>query len=300
MYFDAGHKVWRLKDGEPKAKEAWYLSNQTNPQPSTNSFLDTYRSYIDKGIFTEQEVLMAERQANQKEELVRIYNTKGEGRFGFIYNDHIVLTQNKDYAYIQAAPITLSTTDNITLLAHKPGIAKPVRLTFTFETDTNGNINSVNAKETSYQKIEVTQQDGVDKDLFTAVSSQLTIPTNSQKFSKFWKYLADTQNGFEQFSKLKRSDISLANGSIKKMSSQLTGELKTKFETLISQLKIGSKIVVNLEKGDIVYQNNTRYTIIEDNSLKAVDDNNNEITLNQDDLEKEITPCNLINWKIKL
>lgn len=300
MYFDAGYKVWRLKDGEPKAKEAWYLSNQTNPQPSTNSFLDTYRSYIDKGIFTEQDVLMAERQANQKEELVRIYNTKGEGRFGFIYNDHIVLTQNKDYAYIQAAPITLSTTDNITLLAHKPGIAKPVRLTFTFETDTNGNISSVNAKETSYQKIEVTQQDGVDKDLFTAVSSQLTIPTNSQKFSKFWKYLADTQNGFEQFSKLKRSDISLANGSIKKMSSQLTGELKTKFEALISQLKIGSKIVVNLEKGDIVYQNNTRYTIIEDNSLKAVDDNNNEVTLNQDDLEKEITPCNLINWKIKL
>ena len=300
MYFDAGYKVWRLKDGEPKAKEAWYLSNQTNPQPSTNSFLDTYRSYIDKGIFTEQEVLMAERQANQKEELVRIYNNKGEGRFGFIYNDQIVLTQNKDYAYIQAAPITLSTTDNITLLAHKPGIAKPVRLTFTFETDTNSNISSVNAKETSYQKIEVTQQDGVDKDLFTAVSSQLTIPTNSQKFSKFWKYLADTQNGFEQFSKLKRSDISLANGSIKKMSSQLTGELKTKFETLISQLKIGSKIVVNLEKGDIVYQNNTRYTIIEDNSLKAVDDNNNEVTLNQDDLEKEITPCNLINWKIKL
>lgn len=300
MYFDEGHKVWRLKDGEPKAKEAWYLSNQTNPQPSTNSFLDTYRSYIDKGIFTEQDVLMAERQANQKEELIRIYNNKGEGRFGFIYNDQIVLTQNKDYAYIQNAPITLSTTDNITLLAHKPGMSEPVRLTFVIETDADGNVSSVNAKETSYQKVEVTQQDGVDKDLFTAVSSQLTIPTNSQKFSKFWKYLADTQNGFEQFSKLKRSDISLANGSIKKMSSQLTGELKTKFETLISQLKIGSKIVVNLEKGDIVYQNNTRYTIIEDNSLKAVDDNGNEVTLNQDDLEKEITLCNPINWKIKL
>lgn len=300
MYFDTGHKVWRLKDGEPKAKEAWYLSNQTNPQLPTNSFLDTYKSYIDKGIFTEQEVLMAERQANQKEELVRIYNNKGEGRFGFIYNDQMVLTQNKDYTYIQNAPITLSTTDNITLLANKPGIAKPVRLTFVIETDADGNVNSVNAKETSYQKVEVTQQDGVDKDLFTAVSSQLTIPTNSQKFSKFWKYLADTQNGFEQFSKLKRSDISLASGSIKKMSNQLTGELKTKFETLISQLKMGSKIVVNLEKDDIVYQNNTRYTIIEDNSLKAIDDNGNEVTLNQDDLEKEITPCNPINWKIKL
>ena len=300
MYFDAGHKVWRLKDGEPKAKEAWYLSNQTNPQPSTNSFLDTYRSYIDKGIFTEQEVLMAEHQANQKEELVRIYNNKGEGRFGFIYNDQIVLTQNKDYTYIQDAPITLSTADNPTLWANKPDMVKPVRLTFVIETDADGNVSSVNAKETSYQKVEVTQQDGVDKDLFTAVSSQLTISAGNKKFFKFWQYLADTQNGFEQFSKLKRYDMSLASSSIKQMSSQLTGKLKTKFETLISQLKVGSKIVVNLKKGNIVYQNKTRYTIIEDNSLKAVDDNGNEVILNQDDLEKEITPCNLINWKIKL
>lgn len=300
MYFDAGHRVWRLKDGEPKTKEAWYLSNQTNPQPSTNSFLDTYRPYIDKGIFTENEVLMAERQSNQKEALISIYNDKGEGRFGFIYNGQMVFTQNKDYTYILNTPTTLATTDNITLSAHKPGVASPVKLTFTFTTDANGNISSVDAKETSYQKVEVTQQDGVDKDLFADVSSQLTIPANSQKFSKFWKYLADTQNGFEQFSKLKRSDISLASGSIKKMSSQLTGELKTKFDTLVSQLKMGSKMVVNLEKDDIVYQNNTRYTIIEDNSLRAVDDNGNEVTLKQDDIEKEITPCNPINWKIKL
>ena len=259
---------------------------------------------------------MAERQANQKEELVRIYNNKEEGRFGFIYNDHIVLTQNKDYAYIQAAPITLSTTDNITLLAHKLGIAKPVRLTFTFETDTNGNISSVNAKETSYQKVEVTQQDGVDKDLFNTiydlfkphivkeeeVPPLLTVSAMSLK-NPFFKYLINGDyNAFttkvtrQHLSILKRASFPMILATLKKKDTSLA----TKFSTLISQVENGSKIVVNLEKGNIVYQNNTRYTIIEDNSLKAVDNNNNEVTLNQDDLEKEITPCNLINWKIKL
>ena len=34
--------------------------------------------------------------------------------------------------------------------------------------------------------------------------------------------------------------------------------------------------------------------------IYAVDNNGNKVTLKEDNLEKEITPCNPINWKIKL
>jgi hypothetical protein len=56
MYYDESKKVWKLKYGDAKTKEEWYLSTKTNPVPTT-SILDTYRKYIDNDIFTESEVL---------------------------------------------------------------------------------------------------------------------------------------------------------------------------------------------------------------------------------------------------
>ena len=295
MYYDESKKVWKLKYGDAKTKEEWYLSTKTNPVPTT-SILDTYRKYIDNDIFTESEVLSVENEPDQKEALIKIYNAKGQGRFGFIYNDQMIFTQNEQYSDLSNIPTKINTTDNIKIQAYKNG--KPVTLTFSFETDASGNINKILANETYREKVNVTQQGGVDKELFDRVRSQIKIPTMYTKF-KFWKYLAD-ENGLEALSKLTSVDLRAVKATVTAYSKALKGDLKQDFTNLVAQISTEHSTTINLTKGDRVYQNGIGYTIIEDNTLNAVDGNDNKVTLKEDNLEKEITPCNPINWKIKL
>lgn len=295
IYYDESKKVWKLKYGDAKTKEEWYLSTKTNPVPTT-SILDTYRKYIDNDIFTESEVLSVENEPNQKEALIKIYNAKGQGRLGFIYNDQIVFTQNEQYSDLSNIPTKINTTDTIKIQAYKNG--KPVILTFSFETDASGNINKVLANETYREKVNVTQQGGVDKELFDRVRSQIKIPTMYTKF-KFWKYLAD-ENGLEALSKLTSVDLRAVKATVTAYSKALKGDLKQDFANLVAQISTEHSTTINLTEGDKVYQNGIGYTIIEDNTLNTVDDNGNKVTLKEDNLEKEITPCNPINWKIKL
>lgn len=295
MYYDESKKVWKLKYGDAKTKEEWYLSTKTNPVPTT-SILDTYRKYIDNDIFTESEILSVENEPDQKEALIKIYNTKGQGRLGFIYNDQMVFTQNEQYSDLSNIPTKINTTDTIKIQAYKNG--KPITLTFSFETDASGNINKVLANETYREKVNVTSQGGVDKELFDRVRSQIKIPTMYTKF-KFWKYLAD-ENGLEALSKLTSVDLRAVKATVTAYSKALKGDLKQDFVNLVAQISTEHSTTINLTKGDKVYQNGIGYTIIEDNTLNAVDDNDNKVTLKEDNLEKEITPCNPINWKIKL
>lgn len=295
MYYDESKKVWKLKYGDTKTKENWYLSTKTNPVPTTN-ILDTYRKYIDNNIFTESEVLSVENEPDQKEALIKIYNAKGQGRFSFIYNDQMVFTQNEQYSDLSNIPTKINTTDTIKIQAYKNG--KPVILTFSFETDASGNINKILANETYREKVNVTQQGGVDKELFDRVRSQIKIPTMYIKF-KFWKYLAD-ENGLEALSKLTSVDLRAVKATVTAYSKALKGDLKQDFTNLVAQISTEHRTTINLTKGDRVYQNGIGYTIIEDNTLNAVDSNDNKVTLKEDNLEKEITPCNPINWKIKL
>ena len=295
MYYDESKKVWKLKYGEAKTKEEWYLSTKTNPVPTT-SILDTYRKYIDNNIFTESEVLSVENEPDQKEALIKIYNAKGQGRLGFVYNDQMVFTQNEQYSDLLNIPTKINTTDTIKIQAYKNG--KPITLTFSFETDVSGNINKVLANETYREKVNVTQQGGVDKELFDRVRSQIKIPTMYTKF-KFWKYLTD-ENGLEVLSKLTSVDLRAVKATVTAYSKALKGDLKQDFVNLVAQISTEHSTTINLTKGDRVYQNGIGYTIIEDNTLNAVDDNGNKVTLKEDNLEKEITPCNPINWKIKL
>ncbi len=295
MYYDESKKVWKLKYGDAKTKEEWYLSTKTNPVPTT-SILDTYRKYIDNDIFTESEVLSVKNEPDQKEALIKIYNAKGQGRLGFIYNDQMVFTQNEQYSDFSNIPTKINTTDTIKIQAYKNG--KPITLTFSFETDTSGNINKVLANETYREKVNVTQQGGIDKELFDRVRSQIKIPTMYTKF-KFWKYLAD-ENGLEALSKLTSVDLRAVKATVTAYSKALKGDLKQDFANLVAQISTEHSTTINLTEGDKVYQNGIGYTIIEDNTLNAVDDNGNKVTLKEDNLEKEITPCNPINWKIKL
>lgn len=295
MYYDESKKVWKLKYGDAKTKENWYLSTKTNPVPTT-SILDTYRKYTDNGIFTESEVLSVENEPDQKEALIKIYNAKGQGRLGFVYNDQMVFTQNEQYSDLSNIPTKINTTDTIKIQAYKNG--KPVTLTFSFETDASGNINKVLANETYREKVNVTQQGGVDKELFDRVRSQIKIPTMYTKF-KFWKYLAD-ENGLEALSKLTSVDLRAVKATVTAYSKALKGDLKQDFANLVAQISTEHSTTINLTEGDRVYQNGIGYTIIKDNTLNAVDDNGNKVTLKEDNLEKEITPCNPINWKIKL
>lgn len=295
MYYDESKKVWKLKYGDAKTKEEWYLSTKVAPKPTT-SILDTYRKYIDNNIFTESEVLSIENEPDQKEALIKIYNAKGQGRLGFVYNDQIVFTQNEQYSDLLNIPTKINTTDTIKIQAYKNG--KPITLTFSFETDVSGNINKVLANETYREKVNVTQQGGVDKELFDRVRSQIKIPTMYTKF-KFWKYLAD-ENGLEALSKLTSVDLRAVKATVTAYSKALKGDLKQDFVNLVAQISTEHSTTINLTEGDRVYQNGIGYTIIEDNTLNAVDDNDNKVTLKEDNLEKEITPCNPINWKIKL
>lgn len=295
MYYDESKKVWKIKYGDAKTKEEWYLSTKTSPKLTT-SIIDTYRQYIDKGIFTEAEVLSIKNEPNQKEALIKLYNAKGQGRFGFVYNGQMVFTQNEEYSDLSNIPIQLNTTDTIKIQAYKNG--KPVTLTFSFETDAKGNINKILANETYYEKVNVTQQGVVDKELFDRVRSQIKIPTMYTKF-KFWKYLAD-ENGLEALSKLTSVDLRAVKATVTAYSKALKGDLKQDFTNLVAQISTEHSTTINLTEGDRVYQNGIGYTIIEDNTLNAVDDNDNKVTLKEDNLEKEITPCNPINWKIKL
>lgn len=295
MYYDESKKVWKLKYGDAKTKEEWYLSTKTNPVPTT-SILYTYRKYIDNNIFTESEVLSVENEPDQKEALIKIYNAKGQGRLGFVYNDQMVFTQNEQYSDLLNIPTKINTTDTIKIQAYKNG--KPITLTFSFETDVSGNINKVLANETYREKVNVTQQGGVDKELFDRVRSQIKIPTMYTKF-KFWKYLAD-ENGLEALSKLTSVDLRAVKATVTAYSKALKGDLKQDFANLVAQISTEHSTTINLTEGDKVYQNGISYTIIEDNTLNAVDDNDNKVTLKEDNLEKEITPCNPINWKIKL
>lgn len=295
MYYDESKKVWKLKYGDAKTKEEWYLSTKVAPKPTT-SILDTYRKYIDNDIFTESEVLSIENEPDQKEALIKIYNTKGQGRLGFIYNNQMVFTQNEQYSDLSNIPTKINTTDTIKIQAYKNG--KPITLTFSFETDVSGNINKVLANETYREKVNVTQQGGVDKELFDRVRSQIKIPTMYTKF-KFWKYLAD-ENGLEALSKLTSVDLRAVKATVTAYSKALKGDLKQDFVNLVAQISTEHSTTINLTEGDRVYQNGIGYTIIEDNTLNAVDDNDNKVTLKEDNLEKEITPCNPINWKIKL
>lgn len=295
MYYDESKKVWKIKYGEAKTKEEWYLSTKTNPV-STTSILDTYRKYIDNNIFTESEVLSVENEPDQKEALIKIYNAKGQGRLSFIYNDQMVFTQNEQYSDLSNISTKINTTDTIKIQAYKNG--KPVTLTFSFETDASGNINKVLANETYREKVNVTQQGGVDKELFDRVRSQIKIPTMYTKF-KFWKYLAD-ENGLEALSKLTSVDLRAVKATVTAYSKALKGDLKQDFANLVAQISTEHSTTINLTEGDRVYQNGIGYTIIEDSTLNAVDNNGNKVTLKEDNLEKEITPCNPINWKIKL
>jgi hypothetical protein len=116
---------------------------------------------------------------------------------------------------------------------------------------------------------------------------------------KFWKYLAD-ENGLEALSKLTSVDLRAVKATVTAYSKALKGDLKQDFANLVAQISTEHSTTINLTEGDKVYQNGIGYTIIEDNTLNAVDDNGNKVTLKEDNLEKEITPCNPINWKIKL
>lgn len=315
MYYDESKKVWKIKYGEAKTKEEWYLSTKASPKLTT-SILDTYRQYIDHNIFTEAEILSVEKEPDQKAALVDLYNKKGQGRFGFIYNNQMVFTQNENYTDLAITFNTLKTANNIIIGAHKKDIATPIILTFLLETDANGNINKVNAYETYYEKVNITQQNGVDKELFNTIHNlfvpqivngeqqrqAVTLPPQQAK-NLFFKYLIS--GNYDAFvNNVKSVHISILKKAsfpnVRKALNNIDPALVAQFDTLISQVSTKSKTIINLMKGDEVLQNGIHYTITEDNTLNAVDDDGNKVTLKEDDLRKKITPCNPIDWKIKL